>query len=99
MSAAAAAASSSGRDELRAAVLGHANVLGDGYGLRLKCWLSKLVDGDKPEPVPRCDVRKLSEPLKTRKQNADMDAKTLHADYHESWQARARRSLRQVALC
>ena len=80
---------------------------GDKYGDALHDWLSNVVDGQRPKPLPRLDKRRLSRSVSKRRQLACDAAEAFKTLLHVRWlagrgkrkverQAERRKSCRQL---
>ena len=81
-----------------AATVAALNGCGDKYGDKLHEWLSNMVDGQRPQPVPRLDERRLSAKVCRRRKCARDAATAFRALVHARWSGSntARKGKRKV---
>ena len=71
---------------------------GDKYGDELHNWLSNVVDGQRPKPLPRLDKRRLSASVANRRQLACDAAEAFKTLLHMRWSAhRGKRKVERQA--
>ena len=71
---------------------------GDKYGDALHDWLSNVVDGQRPKPLPRLDKRRLSRSVSKRRQLACDAAEAFKTLLHVRWSAgRGKRKVERQA--